>query len=195
MNPSARLTFGRLAGESQALEIATDESLARRGDAASFAELYERHLPAVYRYVVGRVRSREEAEDLTSDVFRHVWLSRTRYGGHGTFRAWLFSIVRRTVADHYRRHQPVERLEPAIAERVLDQAPTPEDQVVQDERQRHLRHLLDGLSQEQQEILGLRFAAELSYAEIAVVIGKREEAVKKIAYRTLEVLRGRSIHA
>jgi len=193
MNPSARLTLGPLASDTQCEELVPDDALAQRGDAASFTELYERHLPAVYRYLVGRVRSREEAEDLTSDVFRHVWTSRHRFGGFGTFRAWLFTIVRRTLADHYRRHQPLERLGPAIAERVLDSALTPEDQVVKDERELLVRRLLAGLADEQQEILGLRFAAELTYAEIAVVIGKREHAVKKIAYRTLETLRGRSI--
>ena len=58
-----------------------------------------------------------------------------------------------------------------------------------------MRSLLAGLSDEQQEVLSLRFAAELTYAEIAQVIGKREEAAKKIAYRALEAIRGRTLNA
>jgi RNA polymerase sigma-70 factor, ECF subfamily len=194
MNTSARLVLGALASESEPLQAATDEQLASRGDAVSFTELYERYLPAVYRYIGAHVRAREEAEDLTSEAFRQMWTSRRGYGRLGTFRAWLFSIVRHTVADHYRRQRPTAQLAPAVAEHVVDEAPTPEDHVVQDERELHARQLVGELSLEQQEILRLRFAAELSYAEIAEVIGKREDAVKKIAYRALQVLRERNIH-
>jgi len=195
MNTSARLFLGALASESEPPEAA-DELLASSGDAESFAELYERYLPAVYRYVGARVRAREEAEDLTSEAFRQVWTGRYSYSGLGPFRAWLFTIVRRTVADHYRQRRSMTQLvAPAGAEDARDEAPTPEDQVVQGERELHARRLLNGLGEEQQEILRLRFAAELTYAEIAVVIGKREDAVKKIAYRALHLLRERNIHA
>jgi RNA polymerase sigma-70 factor (ECF subfamily) len=138
------------------------------------------------------VRSREEAEDLTSEAFRHAWTSRRSYRGRGSFRAWIFSIVRRTLADHYRRHTSASDVGLGLAERVLDDGPTPEDQAVQDERELEARRLLAGLRPQQQEILALRFAAELTYAEIATVIGKREDAVKKIAYRALEALKERT---
>jgi RNA polymerase sigma-70 factor, ECF subfamily len=194
MNSSARLTLA-LASEPHLSDLATDEDLARRGDADSFAVLYQRHLPAVYRYVSGRLATREEAEDLTSDVFRQVWTGRRGYRGAGSFRAWIFSIVRRTLADHYRRHDRATELQPGQANDIPDGEASPEDHVLQDERERHVRRLLDGLGPQQQEILRLRFAAELSYTEIAAVIGKREDAVKKIAYRALETLRGNTTDA
>jgi RNA polymerase sigma-70 factor (ECF subfamily) len=175
------------------LEVVTDAHLAQCGHADDFATLYERHLPAVYRYVASRVGTREEAEDLTSDAFRQAWTNRHKYRGRGSFRAWLFTIVRRGLADHYRTRRPAAaRLEAGLADDVIDERPSPEDHVVQDEREVFARQLLARLSPEQQEVLSLRFAAELSYAEIAVVIGKREEAIKKIAYRALESLRGSS---
>jgi RNA polymerase sigma-70 factor (ECF subfamily) len=194
MNSSARLTLA-LGSQSLPSDPATDEVLARRGDADSFAVLYQRHLPAVYGYVSGRLASREEAEDLTSDVFRQVWTSRRGYRGDGSFRAWIFSIVRRTLADRYRRQDRATGLQTGEATDIPDGQASPEDHVIQDERARDVRRLLDGLSPQQQEILRLRFAAELSYAEIATVIGKREEAVKKIAYRALETLRGSNTNA
>jgi len=193
MSASARLSVGVFAtSDADRPEPATDELLARRGDAASFALLYERHLPPVYRYLAGRLRSPEEAEDLCSEVFRQAWTSRGGYRGRGSFRAWLFSIVRRTLADHYRRRPPPAPLEPALAARLLDESPGPEDQATRVERSGQARRLLAGLSPQQQEVLLLRFAGELSYADIAHVIGKREEAVKKIAYRALEALRART---
>jgi RNA polymerase sigma-70 factor (ECF subfamily) len=194
MNSSSALALDVLTTSQQPQAPTSDELLASRGDALSFAELYERYLPSVYRYVCARVSSREEAEDLTSEAFRQMWTSRRGYRRFGTFRAWLFSIVRRTVADYYRRRRPIAQLGPAAAERVLDDEPTPEDQVVQDERALYARDLLSQLGEEQQEILRLRFAAELTYAEIAIVVGKREAAIKKAAYRTLALLRERNIH-
>jgi RNA polymerase sigma-70 factor, ECF subfamily len=164
-------------------------------EADNFALLYQQHLPAVYRYLSSRVASPEEAEDLTAEVFRAAWTGRRGYHGRGSFRAWLFSIVRRTLADHYRHHQPASALEPEDAERLSDSAPSPEDEAVRQEQTQRARRLLASLSAAQQEVLSLRFAAELSYAEIAIVIGKREEAVKKIAQRALEAIRGRHLHA
>lgn len=196
MNSSAGLTLGARAFEPRAhAQAAPDELLAGRGDAASFAELYERYLPTVYRYVAARVSAREEAEDVTSDVFRQMWTSRHAYAGLGAFRAWLFSIVRRTLADHYRHRRPAAPLAPGVAEQVPDDTPTPEDHVIEGERVRYATLLLSQLREEQQEILCLRFVAELTYAEISIVIGKREDAVKKIAYRTLQFLRERNSHA
>ena len=193
MNQSARLALSVLGLEPLATERASDEDLVGRGDAASFAVLYERHLPAVYRYVAGRLPSSEEAEDVTSEVFRRGWSSRRAYRGQGTVRAWIFAIAHRTIADHYRRHQAAPALEAAAAAAIhelVDEQASPEESLIKTELRNTVRRLLEQLSSSQQEILRLRFAAELTYAEIAVVIGKREDAVKKIAYRALESLRG-----
>jgi RNA polymerase sigma-70 factor (ECF subfamily) len=195
MNSSAGLTLGALANTSEPSEAATDIELARNGDAESFAILYQRHLQAVYGYLSSRLPSQVEAEDLTSDVFRRAWSSRRAYRAHGTFKAWIFTIVRRSLADHYRRQRQDGALLTEDADQVQDGGASPEDHAVQDERVREVRALLNGLSPQQREILQLRFAAELTYSEIAVVIGKREEAVKKIAYRALEALRGRTLDA
>jgi RNA polymerase sigma-70 factor (ECF subfamily) len=164
-------------------------------DDDTFALLYERHLPGVYRYISSRVASREEAEDLTSDAFRAAWTSRRAYRGRGSFRAWLFCIVRRTLADHYRgARRPATVLEDEFAHQLPDDAPTPEEEALRQEQHHTARALLADLNAQQQEVLRLRFAAELTYPEIAVVIGKREEAVKKIAQRALEAIRGRHLH-
>jgi RNA polymerase sigma-70 factor (ECF subfamily) len=190
MSTIAGVTSGAFASRPTSLDVVSDERLADGATPEGFAELYERHFHAVYRYVAGRVAAREEAEDVTSDIFREAWTSRRKYRGRGAFRAWLFTIVRRVLADHYRYRGPsFTRLEPTLGDGVLDAAPTPEDHVVRDERAALARSLVADLSREQQEVLSLRFAAELSYAEIGAVIGKREDAVKKIAYRALETLR------
>jgi RNA polymerase sigma-70 factor (ECF subfamily) len=160
-----------------------------RGDAASFTLLYERYLEPIYRYAAARLATREEAEDVTSEAFHRAWSSLGAYRARGTFRAWVFRIVRRTLADHYRRARPMARLAPAVAELVPDEHPTPEERLERDEQQQHARQLLGVLTSEQQEILCLRFVAELSYPDIAEVLGRRQDAIKKAAYRALESIR------
>src|SRR6266851_108563 len=136
MNAMARLTFGLFDRTLEPEDAVTDEALLKRGDAASFAELYARHLPGVYRYMASRAPSREEAEDLASEVFHQAWASRGSYRSNGSFRAWIFSIARRTVADHYRRWRPAAHLNPAVVAQLLDRDPSPEDQALQPEHVR-----------------------------------------------------------
>ena len=86
-------------------------------------------------------------------------------------RSWLFGIVRRTLVDHYRRPLPPIPLKPEIAEHLIDNQLGPEEAVVSGERARQGQALLAALKPEQQEVLCLRFLAELTYAEIAQVVG------------------------
>jgi RNA polymerase sigma-70 factor (ECF subfamily) len=161
------------------------------GDGSSFTLLYERYLEPIYRYAAARLATREEAEDVTSEAFRRAWSSLGAYRASGTFRAWLFRIVRRTLADHYRRAQPAVPLGQEAADLLPDEQPTPEERLERDAQRLHARQLLASLTAEQQEVLCLRFVGELSYADIAQVLGKREDAVKKTAYRALESIRRR----
>jgi RNA polymerase sigma-70 factor (ECF subfamily) len=170
----------------------TDDDLLAVGDVRSFERVYQRHVDAVYRYVASRVATREDAEDLTSEAFHRAWGSLRAYRGTGTFRAWLFGIVRRTLAGYYRAHNPSIPLDPDAAETIADEQPGPEEAAIAKDRRRIARRLLATLTAEQQEILVLRFVAELPYAEIGQVVGKREEAVKKIAYRAIAELNQRS---
>jgi RNA polymerase sigma-70 factor, ECF subfamily len=166
-------------------------SIAIRRDAAGFTRLYQQEVANVYRFLASRVATREAAEDLTGDAFQRAWRGWPAFRGEGRERAWLFGIVRRTLADHYRSRSPFVTLPPEIAEGLTDETLGPEESSVYHERMRQGQALLAQLKPEQQEILCLRFLAELTYAEIAQVVGKREDAVKKIAYRAIEEMKRR----
>jgi RNA polymerase sigma-70 factor (ECF subfamily) len=164
---------------------ASADDLLASGDAPSFERLYQQHVDGVYRYVASRVATREDAEDVTSDAFRRAWGSLSNYRRTGTFKAWLFGVVRRALADYYRERRPTVELDPEMSATLADEEPGPEERALATERRQIGRRLLAALTPEQQEVLLLRFLAELSYAEIAQVLGKREDAIKKIAYRAL----------
>ncbi len=165
---------------------ASDEDLIRqaRQNPSAVTALYRRYLDRVYRYLLARVGSRAEAEDLTSQVFLAIIEGLPRYKERGQFAAWLFSIARRKAADYYRHRRPQTVLEEA------SYRPSPVDepqaQVLQAEERDRLRKVIAALRDEERELLRLRFAASLSFSEIAAVVNRRESAVKMSLYRLLE---------
>jgi RNA polymerase sigma-70 factor (ECF subfamily) len=147
---------------------------------ATFAAIYDRFLTPVYRYLYSRVGNVADAEDLTAQTFLAALERLSRYRENGTFAGWLFAIAHSKVIDHYRRHRPQVGLDSA-------QEMAGEADVVEYVEERldlaKLASIFQRLSEDEQEILRLRYVADLSFAEMAAVLGKREEAVKKSFYR------------
>ena len=154
-------------------------------DPDAFAQLYRQHLSAVYRYLYRRVGNAAEAEDLTAQTFTEALdaVRRNLFRPDSNFPAFLFTIARRRAADFYRQRP----------EAPLDEHPDPEPGLLAALEAREdicrLQTLLAQLDEEKQELLRLRFAAGLGFAEIALLEGKSEAAVKMSLYRTLNWLR------
>jgi RNA polymerase sigma factor (sigma-70 family) len=177
--------------QAEGLDGESDEALATRGDAKSFVKLYRRHLRPVYSYLYARVAHVQEAEDLTSLAFERALGAFKSYRPTGSFRGWLFTIAHRTLMDHYRARKPPAMRVEGLAATLIDPAVGPEEVALVADDIKQVLAIVGGLSQEQQEVIALRFMAELPYAEIARTVNKREAAVKMIAYRALEEIRQR----
>jgi len=154
---------------------------AKECDEAAWAEIYERHKQNIYRYIYYRVSNASLAEDLTQEVFLRALESIDSFAFRGIgLSSWLYRIARNLVIDHYRR-QP-ERAELPLEEGLL--AAAEEDLG----RQQELREALDCLTDEQREVVILRFVNGLSTAEVAQVLDKSEGAVKSLQHRALAAL-------
>jgi len=161
-----------------------------QGDRAAFAPLYERYVDRVYAYLRARTASEEDAADLTQQVFLRVLdaLPRTK-SQHLVFAPWLFRIARNAAIDAHRRHRD------SVAWDLLplDLHPTTNDDLdaslMRAEAGARLREQLQCLSLDTREMLALRFGVGLSVAEVAVVMGKSEAAVKQQIVRTVRKLR------
>jgi len=159
-------------------------------DAQAFGALYDRYVQRVYRYCYYRTNSPPDAEDLTAQIFLAALEGLPRYRQDGHFAGWLFSIARKKVADFHRRA-------PHIAHVPLDEAALPPIQtdlamdVETSQRRERLRCLIQALAEEEREFIHLRYVAELSFAEIAKVLRKNEEAVKKTLYRLIARLKSK----
>jgi RNA polymerase sigma-70 factor (ECF subfamily) len=175
-------------------ETAPDEPLVRAAqlDPDAFWLLYERHRPAVYRYLRARTTQDEDAADLTATTFERAFAGIGRYQPHEAvrFRAWLFRIARNAAVDAARRRKPAMTLD-AIAELPAGAAASadPERAVLDVERIREVRRLVASLPEPQREAIALRYAGDLTAREIGDVIGKSEAATQKILTRALARLK------
>jgi RNA polymerase sigma-70 factor (ECF subfamily) len=130
------------------------------------------HGPAMYRLAYRLVGDRHEAEDLVQEAFRSAWKSRNLFRAEGSSRAWLSSILRRRVADHWRRPRPPglvaddQRLEIA-----LSNGSRPAEDPSRDELTDEMQHALDRLPPELKETLILVVVAELTHQEAAEMLG------------------------
>jgi RNA polymerase sigma-70 factor (ECF subfamily) len=156
-----------------------------KSDPRAIIALYHKYLPKVYHYLLSHTGDRLEAEDLTSQVFLAALEGLPGYRHQGYFAAWLFSIARRKAVDLHRRrrHRPLQRLDDNVGE-----GEDLLEQVILREESRNLANLVVSLKDKEKELLRLRFAAELSFDEIAVMLQRSPSAVKMSIYRLLRRL-------
>jgi RNA polymerase sigma-70 factor, ECF subfamily len=175
--------------DDDSLSMVSDEQLAHAAgsDHAAFAELYRRHLPRIYRYVLARVGSVHDAQDLTAQTFEALLGSLATYQGKGSFAAWLTIIARNFVANHYRSRRPELSLDLLMD---TPAAVPPTDEIVGHRLQlASVLSALNTLSLEYIEVVSLRIFGELSTAETAQIMGRSEAAVKMLLHRAIRDLR------
>jgi RNA polymerase sigma-70 factor (ECF subfamily) len=160
--------------------------LAKAGDGNAFAELYEAYFERVYRFIFFRVTDEELAEDLSSQVFLKAWENVYRYKPHGPFLAWLYAIARNTVIDSYRTRKPTVSLDDAVPFASHDDKL--DDRMQLQFEIEGLREAMQHLTDEQQEVLTLKFIAEYDTADIAKSMGKTEGAIRALQMRALQAL-------
>jgi RNA polymerase sigma-70 factor, ECF subfamily len=183
--PRGFSTDSSLAGSQPSLAPADHELVgAARADVAEFAAIYERYRLAVFRYLRGLGSSEDEALDLTATVFERALRSLGSYRGEGGgLAAWLLRIARNAAIDQARKSRRLVALPSHLDQLREERAP--------DERAdlAALRELVAALPDVQRDALVLRYAVGLSAREIGIVIGKREDATRKLIQRALEKLR------
>ncbi len=160
---------------------------ATSGDGEAFAKLYDAYVERVSRYIYFRVAEDCDMEDLVSQVFLKAWENLDRFkAGGAPFVAWLYTIARNLVIDHYRMKKEVLPLEEALA--------LPSDMGMPDEEAQarfdleELRNALQFLKADQQQALILKYIAGLSNESIAQIMNKQEGTVRGLQMRGLQAL-------
>lgn len=172
-----------------------------RAERITAAELYERYLEDLFRYVLQRVPSQEEAEDIAAEVFAAAFAALPRFRGDCPPYLWLLSIARRKIIDAGRRRTARREM---LASELADTPPQaaalwealalaegPEAAMMRQEARRELDELIAQLNTDQREALLLHYMERLPVAEIAMVMGRSPRAVYSLLHRARETLRRR----
>ncbi|MBL8156516.1 MAG: sigma-70 family RNA polymerase sigma factor [Anaerolineae bacterium] len=165
---------------------------AQRGDRDAFAALYRANVQAIFRYIVHRVGDAALAEDFTADVFVRALKSLATYEDQGKpLVAWLYRIAHARVVDHYRRvgRRPAEDDLDEGSEVAIQ--PDMDQSLFRRQMAQMLRQAITGLTDEQQQVVVLRFVEGCSLEEAAQVMGKNANAIKALQHRALRSLAGR----
>jgi RNA polymerase sigma-70 factor, ECF subfamily len=153
---------------------------AAQRDPGRFAEIYEAHFARVYAFVARRVPTREEAEDLTAEVFQQALSGLGGFEWQGTpFIAWLLGIASHLVARRWKGavpELPVDDIELAANSGHTEQ-------------QALFAQLLERLPDDQRHVIERRFFERRSIRDIAQEMGRSEGAIKQLQFRALETLR------
>lgn len=154
---------------------------------ADWEALYRAHLPRVYNYFRYRVGHGPDAEDLTAVTFEKAWRHRARYRRDlGAFTTWLYTIAQNVAIDHWRRRRAHEPLEAAEG---LPGGETPDAVFERRLDAQRLAGLLALLPEREQELIALKYGADMTNRAIAKMTGLTESNVGTILHRTIRQLR------
>jgi RNA polymerase sigma-70 factor (ECF subfamily) len=157
---------------------------AAQRDPRCFAELYEQNFERVYAFIARRVPNREEAEDLTSDVFQQALANLPRFEWRGVpLLAWLLRMAANAIVDRWH----------STSREQADPRRDAEDKaaLAEVEQRAALFQLVDSLPPDQRRVILQRFVEQRSTREIAAGLGRSEGAVKQLQFRAIESLRAR----
>jgi RNA polymerase sigma-70 factor (ECF subfamily) len=184
-NLSTYFTFYMIDGEEKLIESAV------RGDASAFGVLYDHYQAMIYRFVVVKVGSREEAEDITHHVFLSAWQKVETYKHRGhPFSSWLYQIARNSVIDHYRSKKndiSLDKIDPESS--IIPAAAHFDLQAKLQAEQVHVA--IQELRPDYQDVIIMRFIEDMSLKETAAVLKKSEGAIKLIQHRAIKELKGK----
>lgn len=162
-------------------------SRARAFDQDALAQIHDTYYGAVYRYISFRVGDPQAVEDLASEVFiRFLKALGDRNAPQNTIRGWLFGAASRVVKEHYRKESRTRltQLDDSIPGQVGDPAQSAEAAFVQES----LRQAVTDLTEDQQQVLALRFGWGLPIREVAEALNKSEGSVKMLQVRAIAAL-------
>ena len=159
---------------------------AKAGDSGAISQIYERYATAIYRYIYYRVGEVELAEDLQADVFLRMLESIHRYEDRGwPISAWLYRIAHDRTVDTMRRRRVRQHVSLDLWGGACE---GPEHGVSVQIEYEEVQRLMNDLTDDQRQVIRLRFLADMSIQEVAMRMGRTEGSVKALQHRGLQSL-------
>lgn len=163
---------------------------AQQGDQGAFIEIYNLYQRTIYSYVLFRVGDSNVAEDLCAEVFVRMVDHIQTYTDQGRpFLSWLYTIAHHLVIDYYRKRKTEVWV--ALEDNYRDNDRQPHPLLIAEGNldRKTLAHALQSLTDEQQQVIFLKFIEDMTNSDIARMLNKTEGAVKSLQHRALVSLR------
>jgi RNA polymerase sigma-70 factor (ECF subfamily) len=161
---------------------------AQRGDPEAFGRIFDAYVGPIHRFIASRVNSPSDAEDLTQLVFVKALEALPRYEARGIpFGGWLFRLARNAIIDQVRTRRDHLSLVAAVTRETEDAGPEAMASL-RDDLDQVARALIE-LTDDQREVIELRFFAGLSVHETADAMGRQDGTVRGLQFRALAALR------
>ncbi len=154
-----------------------------------FGDIYRRFFPRVFAYVYGRVHDTHLAEDLAADVFERAYVKMGSLRNGDAFSTWLFTIARNAIISHGRKYGRESIVDPEVMREIAPARDSVEGEVLMHEEVQTVARLVRDLPQREQDIVALKFDAELSNTQISEIMELSEPNIRVILFRTLRKLR------
>ena len=162
---------------------------AKAGDSEAFALLYKEYYVPIYRFIHLRIKNKEQTEDLTQDVFLKIYKTIGSIDPTVTSPiGYFYTIARNTLIDYWRKKSTGTTSDDELMAGLADETPDAMEMASLKEKSSILYECLEELTEEQREVISLRFIQELSTAEVAEQLGKKETAVRQMQVRGLRTL-------
>ena len=163
---------------------------AMKYDEAALGELYDRYETKIYTYIYRRTGDEMIAEDLTAQVFMKMLQAiREEKAWHSSFSGWLYRIAHNLVIDYYRQRDRQGQVSLDDNPTLSDNNSDPVENVAAQMEAEQVRFAMRQLTDEQAEVLSLRFLEGYSIQEVALMMNKTEGAIKALQYRAVATLR------
>lgn len=166
-------------------------NLAKNGDDEAFGVIYAKYFTPIYRYILYGVKNRELAEDIAQTVFLKAFKIISGYRDKEKDpAAFFYTIAKNTIIDHQRKKK--EYLygdHDEFAANIPDDSTDPVKKIEHNEKMHDIMQCMQNLSEDQKEILTLKFICDFSNSEISDYTGKNEDAIRQLQCRALRSLR------
>lgn len=174
------------------MKLVTDEILIEKvleGECQAFEILIKKHQGIIYNYLYKITLSKEDAEDMTQEVFIKAYNKLYTFERKANFSTWLFKIAVNTLNDNFKKKKVFELgKEDAMMSIKCSERDIPEEALSLKEKKLEVLRLLEGLTLEQKNAIILKYVRGFSYKEIGKVLGVSEESAKMKVYRARKKL-------
>ncbi|RVU54746.1 RNA polymerase sigma factor [Anaerosphaera multitolerans] len=159
-------------------------------DTLSFDEIYEKFYTKVYRYVGYRIYNKSDVEDLVSQIFLKIYKNFNSYNSNsGSYSQWIFTIAGNTIKDYHRKNSIRNILSLGALNKEPEDDFSMEENFERLDEYKYLRKIIHNLPKREQNLISLRYGAELSYDEIAGIMKLKPNHVGVLLHRSLKKIK------